>query len=187
MIHAPNPPHQPTTLSAWGIGFLLAVPGLISAAPGDVLVTMVIPSPPTSAAGIAVDCAGNVYLSNADVLYRMTTSGQVVASVPVVDANTGSPLQLGEISWDRSRGLLWAEEDNDVWSHRVFRLDPTTGRATFVFDVYKGPPVPPLTCSSQQKRGLGYDSSDDTIWVRAGLAAILGIMLRARLGEEVAT
>lgn len=150
----------------------LAISGSIShAGVGDTLATITVPVPSPSGIGIgiAVDCSDPVilYYTNtySPLLHKMTATGSDLGSVSLVDAATGLPISFGAIAWDNSRGVLWAGTDNSGAPVSVYRVDPSTGMATYVFTTLSG--------SYGFCDGLAYDGSDDTLYVSDDVSNVI--------------
>jgi hypothetical protein len=123
--------------------------------PGDQLAVIYAPVTNWLGVSVAADCRGDLYYTNYQIatLYKMTATGTLISSVPIVDPS-GMSVTLGEMSWDESRQMLWAaSDDNPV--HGIYLLDPTTGIATFQFVGMGGYDL---------TDGLAYDPTDGTIW-----------------------
>jgi cell division septation protein DedD len=114
---------------------------------------------------VAVDCQGNVYytLLNDSNLYKMTKTGTLISTTPVVSV-TGGPLFMDEFAWDETRHILWAQE-HVTTPVRIYELDPATGIATFKFT---GPPS-----SNGFQDGIGYDGTDDSLWIAPDAATVI--------------
>jgi hypothetical protein len=120
---------------------------------------------------VAVDCDGVIYYTTgpigADVpalatLNKTNRSGANLGSVPIVDG-AGNPVQIDEMAWDDGRKVLWGLQHN---SHplRVWRVDPTTGLATFAFTSASDTP------GALYSDGISYEANDDTLWITADIS-----------------
>ncbi|HEY3294145.1 MAG TPA: T9SS type A sorting domain-containing protein [bacterium] len=125
---------------------------------GEVLRTISVPVPAPNNLGvsIAADCDGHLYYTNYLVpqLYQITATGELVDSV-ALHTSAGTPVNIDEIVWDQSRGLLWGAEDA---TFRIFLIDPATGLCTFQFTgLVQEPPI-------RVNDGLAIDPTNGTIW-----------------------
>src|SRR2546422_1949256 len=115
---------------------LLAAAPLSQAAPGDLVATVPLPTLPGYGVSVAVDCDGNVYYTQQQPddshLYKMNKNGTLLASPIITDSVSGAQLFMDEMSWDNGRKVLWAGQ-HSASPIRVYRVNPTTGVATFAF------------------------------------------------------
>jgi len=130
---------------------VLAVAGLVAAAPGDLIKNVNLPVT-GSGVSVGVDCDGNVFytLAGTNNLYKMDKDGTLLDTIDVGN-------QFDEISWDNGRGVFWAvlHGSNPV---DVYTVDPVTGAATFKF-------TSSTTSLGTFRDGLAYDGADDSLWI----------------------
>jgi hypothetical protein len=160
-----------TFRSALLLVFLIAAAHLPTfAAPGDLVADVPLPVA-GNGVSVAVDCDGVIYYTTgpigADVpalatLHKTDSSGANLGSVPIVDGG-GNPVQIDEMAWDDGRKVLWGLQHN---SHplRVWRVDPTTGLATFAFTSTSDTP------GAIYSDGISYEANDDTLWISADVS-----------------
>lgn len=162
-------------LATFGSALLLvslfaAAPLPTCAAPGDLVANVTLPVD-GNGVSVAVDCNGVIYFTTgpigADVpalatLHKTDRSGANLGSVPIVDGG-GSPVQIDEMAWDDGRKVVWGLQHN---SHplRVWRVEPTTGLATFAFTSASDTPT------ALYSDGISYEANDDTLWITADVS-----------------
>lgn len=124
--------------------------------PGDALavVPVSVASPSGIGVSIAADCDGDLYYTNYGdpTLHKMTAAGAHISSVGLTLG--GSPISIGEITWDNDRAVLWGA--TDVSSPvMIYKIDPATGVCSGGFAGQQG-----ITLTD----GIAYDDGDDSIW-----------------------
>lgn len=153
--------HRPRLMITLILAFLVslltsAVP--VQAAPGDVLLTVSLPTD-TSFVGISIAYDGNsiYYTHYGDpTLYKTDLTGAHLGSIPVVDT-LGNPWSVGPnaLAWDSSRNLMWA----GTWGGPcgIYQIDLSTGVATPAFTNLS-------PCPFGFMDGLAWDPVRDSLW-----------------------
>ena len=149
---------------ALGLG-VFGVASLALAAPGDLIRTVTMPVPGYGVS-VAVDCEGSIYYtfnSNTN-LYKMDSDGALLDVVPLIDTATGRAVDIDEMSFDPSRNLLWGVEhgSNPI---AVWQVD-VSGEATLAF-------ASSTFNIGTFADGIGYDASDDTLWVSGDISSTI--------------
>lgn len=144
---------------------LLLWTGTAGAQPGTLIKTITLPVTGFGVS-VAADCTGNIFYTNASDsnLYTIDKDGNLLDTTPVTAAGTGTPLFMDEFAWDEGRKVLWAQEHgtNPI---NVYRLDPTTGVATFAFA--GGSSI------GSFRDGIGYDGTDDSLWISGDVSSVI--------------
>jgi hypothetical protein len=149
---------------------ITAAPLPTLAAPGDLVADVTLPVA-GNGVSVAVDCDAVIYYTTGPIgddvpelatLHKTNRSGADLGSVPIVD-DQGNPVQIDEMAWDDGRKVLWGLQHN---SHplRVWRVDPTTGLATFAFTSASN------TAGTIYSDGISYEADDDTLWISADIS-----------------
>lgn len=136
------------------------------AKPGDQIVQVNLPVQGFGVS-VAVDCDGNVYYtSNGQFnLYVIDKNGALLNTLPTVDAATGAALDLDEMAYDVTRGVLWAQlhGSNPI---DVYHVDPATGISTFQW-------TSTTNSLGSFRDGIAYDGSDDTVWLSGDVSSTI--------------
>ncbi|GEM_PF-2844515 len=140
---------------------LLAPPG--AATPGDYVATATVPVPASIGVGLTFDGHTFYYTNYQDpTLYGYTVScagsscsTTLTLTQAIRDATTLSPVSVGAIAYDATRGVIWGGADG---SSAIYRIDPATGLATFAFTA--------SACGSSYGLvdGIAFDAQADTIY-----------------------
>src|SRR5213592_2358727 len=97
---------------------------------------------------------------------KMNKNGTLLASPVIRDSVSGAQLFMDELSWDNGRKVLWAGQHN-ASPIRVYRVNPTTGLATFAFTASQSVNIGTFL------DGLAYDASDDTVWISTDISTTI--------------
>lgn len=147
---------RPVSTFICAVACLVATQNLGQAAPGDLLATVPLPVGGFGVS-VGVDCDGNIYYTQGNQnLYKMDKTGALLATIPITDS-AGAGLTMDEMAWDNGRKLFWIQQHNSN-PVEIYKLDPTTGVATYAFTS--------ATISIGTFRdGISYDASDDSLWI----------------------
>lgn len=157
---------RPVRLSvALAAAVLVFMASPAQAAPGDLLARVDLPVPGFGVS-VGVDCDGNLFYTQGDAnLYKMNASGALLATIPITDSVSGAALTMDEMAFDNGRKVFWAQQhgSNPI---RVYKLDRTTGVATFAF-------TSATTSVGTFRDGIAYDASDDSLWISADVSTTI--------------
>jgi len=152
----------------WGVrGIKIAMVTIILsiaiayAAPGALLATVTLTPAMPSGTSVGGTFDGTNYISvlaGGTTLYVMTPpagtgSATLVASLPIVDSISGTPVSISAVAWDPTRNKLWG-----AYSNKIYLIDISGPNAVAEFKF--NPNVGGLSLVD----GLAYDSNDDTLY-----------------------